>query len=122
MGSMRFDDPGGASVETQFGVRGQGARREAGSIVAMTGIVGRFRPMLYHLRLRCEGREGDDHMLMLDAETRGELWRRLVEAIESYLNGVGEERVAPSLDVEANSGSLAHFDIERALAPRAALA
>src|SRR5436305_12058288 len=77
--------------------------------------------MLYHLRLRCEGREGDDHMLMLDAETRGELWRRLVEAIESYLNGVGEARVAPSLDVEAIRGSLAPFDFARPLDPLAAL-
>jgi len=60
-------------------------------------------------------------MLMLDAETRGELWRRLVEAIESYLNGVGEARVAPSLDVEAIRGSLAPFDFARPLDPLAAL-
>jgi hypothetical protein len=32
---MRFDDPGGASVETHFGLRGQGAKRETGSVVAM---------------------------------------------------------------------------------------
>lgn len=60
-------------------------------------------------------------MLMLDAETRGELWRRLVEAIESYLNGVGEARVAPPLDVEAIRGALAPFDFERPLDPLAAL-
>src|SRR4051794_2654873 len=77
--------------------------------------------MLYHLRLRCEGREGDDDMLMLDAETRGELWRRLVEAIESYLNGVGEARVAPALDVEAIRGALAPFDFERPRDPLEAL-
>src|SRR3954451_16568277 len=77
--------------------------------------------MLYHLRLRCEGREGDDDMLILDAETRGELWRRLVEAIESYLDGVGEARVAPTLDVEAIRGPLAPFDFERPRDPLEAL-
>ncbi|HEY4594927.1 MAG TPA: hypothetical protein VIJ02_00895, partial [Thermoanaerobaculia bacterium] len=60
-------------------------------------------------------------MLMLDAETRGELWRRLVEAIESYLNGVGEARVSPPLDVEAIRGALAPFDFERPLDPLEAL-
>jgi glutamate/tyrosine decarboxylase-like PLP-dependent enzyme len=64
--------------------------------------------------------EGDD-MLMLDAETRGELWRRLVEAIESYLNGVGEARVAPPLDLDAIRGALAPFDFERPVAPLEAL-
>jgi glutamate/tyrosine decarboxylase-like PLP-dependent enzyme len=65
-------------------------------------------------------------MLMLDAlrlddKTRGELWRRLVEAIESYLNGVGEARVAPPLDVEAIRGALAPFDFAQPVAPVAAL-
>ncbi|HEX4498318.1 MAG TPA: pyridoxal-dependent decarboxylase [Thermoanaerobaculia bacterium] len=59
--------------------------------------------------------------LMLDDKTRGELWSRLVEAIESYLNGVGEARVAPPLDVEAIRGALAPFDFERPVAPVAAL-
>ena len=49
-------------------------------------------------------------MLMLDAETRAGLWSRLVEAIETYLNGVGEARVAPALDVEAIRGALGVFD------------
>jgi glutamate/tyrosine decarboxylase-like PLP-dependent enzyme len=60
-------------------------------------------------------------MLMLDAETRGELWRRLVEAIESYLNGVGEARVAPPLDLEAIRGALAPFDFARSRDPLEAL-
>src|SRR5262249_19542765 len=99
--------------------RGRGGRQGRSS--PWSGIVGRFRPMLYHLRLRGEGREGDDDMLMLDAETRGELWLRLVEAIESYLNGVGEARVAPALDVEAIRGALAPFDFARPRDPLAAL-
>lgn len=60
-------------------------------------------------------------MLMLDAETRGELWRRLVEVIETYLNGVGEARVAPPLDLDAIRGALAPFDFERPLPPLEAL-
>src|SRR3954463_13565192 len=60
-------------------------------------------------------------MLMLDAETRGELWRRLVEAIESYLDGVGEARGAPTLDGEAIRGALAPFDFERPRDPLEAL-
>ncbi len=60
-------------------------------------------------------------MLMLDAETRGELWRRLVEAMESYLNGVGEARVAPELDVAAIREALAPFDFARPLDPLEAL-
>jgi glutamate/tyrosine decarboxylase-like PLP-dependent enzyme len=55
--------------------------------------------------------------LMLDANTRGELWQRLVEAIESYLNGVGEARVAPALDLDAIRGALAPFDFEQPVAP-----
>ncbi len=59
--------------------------------------------------------------LMLDDKTRGELWRRLVEAIESYLNGVGEARVAPPLDLDAIRGALAPFDFEQPVAPLEAL-
>ena len=59
--------------------------------------------------------------LMLDDKTRGELWQRLVEAIESYLNGVGEARVAPALDFDAIRGALARFDFERPVAPLEAL-
>jgi glutamate/tyrosine decarboxylase-like PLP-dependent enzyme len=60
-------------------------------------------------------------MLMLDAETRAKLWSRLVEAIETYLNGVGEARVAPALDVEAMRSALGVFDFERPVPPLEAL-
>jgi glutamate/tyrosine decarboxylase-like PLP-dependent enzyme len=59
--------------------------------------------------------------LILDDKARGELWRRLVEAIETYLKGVGEARVAPALDVEAIRGALAPFDFERPVPPVEAL-
>jgi glutamate/tyrosine decarboxylase-like PLP-dependent enzyme len=39
-------------------------------------------------------------MLMLNDQTREELWRRLIEVIESYLTKIGTARVAPELDVE----------------------
>ena len=51
--------------------------------------------------------------MLLEGETRGELWRRLVEAIESYTAGVGEARVAPPLDPEEIRAALAPFDFER---------
>jgi glutamate/tyrosine decarboxylase-like PLP-dependent enzyme len=51
-------------------------------------------------------------MLMLDAEARSELWRRLIEAIETYTAGVGNARVAPELDLEAIGEALAPFDFE----------
>lgn len=49
-------------------------------------------------------------MLMLDAEARSELWRRLIEAIETYTAEVGKGRVAPELDLEAIREALAPFD------------
>lgn len=52
-------------------------------------------------------------MLRLDGETRGELWRRLMEAIERYTTGVEEARVAPRLDLEEIRQALAPFDFER---------
>lgn len=60
-------------------------------------------------------------MLMLDAGDRGELWRRLVEAIETYMNGVEEARVAPELDPGKVREALALFDFERPVAPLEAL-
>jgi glutamate/tyrosine decarboxylase-like PLP-dependent enzyme len=59
--------------------------------------------------------------LLLDAETRGELWRRLVEVIEDYTNRVGEARVAPELDLAAIREALAPFDFERPIPPLEAL-
>lgn len=60
-------------------------------------------------------------MLTLPAETRGELWTRLIEAIERYTNEVASARVAPPLDVDAIRETLAPFDFARALAPLEAL-
>ncbi|HYG63165.1 MAG TPA: aminotransferase class V-fold PLP-dependent enzyme, partial [Thermoanaerobaculia bacterium] len=60
-------------------------------------------------------------MLMLDAETRDALWRRLIEAIEDYASRVGEARVAPELDPEAIRSLLAPFDFARPVEPLAAL-
>src|SRR5262249_60300184 len=39
-------------------------------------------------------------MLLLNDQTRAELWRRLIEVIESYLTKIGAARGAPELDVE----------------------
>jgi glutamate/tyrosine decarboxylase-like PLP-dependent enzyme len=60
-------------------------------------------------------------MLMLDDETRRKLWRRLVEAVETYTTGVGDARVAPELAVEKIREALAHFDFERPVPPLEAL-
>ena len=60
-------------------------------------------------------------MLMLDAGTRGELWRRVAEAIEKYATGVGEARVAPDLGLEEIRQALAPFDFERPVPPLEAL-
>jgi glutamate/tyrosine decarboxylase-like PLP-dependent enzyme len=63
-------------------------------------------------------------MLMQDAGDRRALWDRLVAAIESYLTGVGEARVAPELDAAAIAAireALAPFDFERPVPPVEAL-
>jgi glutamate/tyrosine decarboxylase-like PLP-dependent enzyme len=63
-------------------------------------------------------------MLMQDAEDRRALWDRLVAAIESYLTGVGDARVAPDVDTAAIAAireALAPFDFARPVAPVAAL-
>jgi glutamate/tyrosine decarboxylase-like PLP-dependent enzyme len=60
-------------------------------------------------------------MLMQDAEDRRALWDRLVEAIETYLTGIGDARVAPALDSGAIREALAPFDFEHPLAPVEAL-
>lgn len=60
-------------------------------------------------------------MLMLEAETREALWRRLIEAIETYAARIGEARVTPELDPEAVRAALAPFDFERPVDPLAAL-
>lgn len=60
-------------------------------------------------------------MLMLEAETREALWRRLIEAIETYATRIGEARVTPELDPDAVRATLAPFDFERPVDPLAAL-
>lgn len=56
-------------------------------------------------------------MLMLDAATRGELWRRLAEVIEAYTTGIGKARVTPELDLAEIRQALAPFDFERPVPP-----
>ena len=56
-------------------------------------------------------------MLMQDAETRRVLWNRMVEAIETYLTGIGDARVAPALDSSAIREALAPFDFEHPVDP-----
>jgi glutamate/tyrosine decarboxylase-like PLP-dependent enzyme len=49
-------------------------------------------------------------MLMLNDQTREELWRRLIEVIESYLTKIDSARVSPELDVEKIRAELAGRD------------
>ena len=60
-------------------------------------------------------------MLMLEAEVRNALWRRLIEAVERYTTEVASAPVAPPLDVEAVRGLLAGLDFARPAEPLAAL-
>src|SRR5215475_10730394 len=52
-------------------------------------------------------------MLMLNDQTREELWRRLIEVIESYLTKIDSTRVAPELDVERIRAELAWRDFAK---------
>jgi len=47
---------------------------------------------------------------MLNDQTRGELWRRLIDVIENYLTNIGTARVAPELNIEKIRGELAGRD------------
>jgi len=67
-----------------------------------------------------DGKERNE-MLMLDAETREALWRRLGEALETYARGIDRERVTPVLDLEAIRRELAPFDFERPSPPSVGL-
>jgi len=49
-------------------------------------------------------------MLMLNDQTRAELWRRLIEVIESHPTKIDSARVAPELDVEKIRAELAVRD------------
>lgn len=56
-------------------------------------------------------------MLTLPAETRRQLWERLIQAIERYTTEVADARVAPPLDVEELRRTLAPFDFTRGMDP-----
>jgi glutamate/tyrosine decarboxylase-like PLP-dependent enzyme len=47
---------------------------------------------------------------MLDAGTRAELWRKLVDAVEAYATKIETSRVTPPLDPAMLRASLARFD------------
>ena len=49
-------------------------------------------------------------MLMLDDQTRAQLWPRVVETIETYLTQIETARVAPLLEVEKIRSTLAKCD------------
>jgi len=51
-----------------------------------------------------------DSHLLLDAETRDQLWRKLVEAIETYTTKLEGSRVTPPLDPARLRASLSRFD------------
>lgn len=50
---------------------------------------------------------------MLNDQTREDLWRRLIEVIESYLTNIEAARVAPELDVEKVRAALAGCDFAK---------
>jgi glutamate/tyrosine decarboxylase-like PLP-dependent enzyme len=61
-------------------------------------------------------------MLRLEAGERAALWRRLIEAVEGYAEGIGEARVTPEdLDPGKIRAALAPFTFERPMDPLAAL-
>jgi len=60
-------------------------------------------------------------LLMLDAQTRAELWRKLVEAIEAYATKLDGNRVTPPLDPAKLRASLSRFDFSAPVDPFEAL-
>jgi glutamate/tyrosine decarboxylase-like PLP-dependent enzyme len=60
-------------------------------------------------------------MLMLEAEARRALWRRLIEAVERYTTEVDAAPVTPPLDVEAVRREVEAFDFARPADPLDAL-
>jgi len=54
-------------------------------------------------------------ILRLDDRTRQALWQRMIEAIETYLTGVPEARVAPELDPQKVRSILAPLDFSQPL-------
>jgi glutamate/tyrosine decarboxylase-like PLP-dependent enzyme len=55
--------------------------------------------------------------LDLDAETREELWRRVVAVVEDYIESVERERVAPELDPAQLRALLAPLDFHESMDP-----
>ncbi|HVR97202.1 MAG TPA: pyridoxal-dependent decarboxylase [Thermoanaerobaculia bacterium] len=60
-------------------------------------------------------------MLMLDAEARRALWKRLTETLEDYTARIDAARVAPELDLDRLQSLLAPFDFARPVPPLEAL-
>jgi glutamate/tyrosine decarboxylase-like PLP-dependent enzyme len=59
--------------------------------------------------------------LMLESQTRAELWRRLVEAIETYSTRVDAHRVTAELQPEKIRSLLKRFDFQKPVDPLEAL-
>lgn len=59
----------------------------------------------------------EDDRLLLDEDTRRELWRGVFEAVESYLEEIPDRRVAPELDPARLRDLLEPLDFDHALEP-----
>jgi glutamate/tyrosine decarboxylase-like PLP-dependent enzyme len=59
--------------------------------------------------------------LMLESQTRAELWQRLIEAIETYVTRIDAHRVTPELNPEKIRSMLKRFDFEKPVEPLEAL-
>jgi glutamate/tyrosine decarboxylase-like PLP-dependent enzyme len=59
--------------------------------------------------------------LLLDSQTRTELWSHVVQALDDYINKVNTARVAPELNLEEIRALLEPFTFEQALQPLEAL-
>ncbi|HWS87769.1 MAG TPA: pyridoxal-dependent decarboxylase [Pyrinomonadaceae bacterium] len=64
---------------------------------------------------------GESSRLMLDAEARAALWRRVVEAVEAYADDVHTLPVRPELEPGAVRAALASVDFHKETAPDAAI-
>ena len=64
---------------------------------------------------------GESARLMLDAEARAGLWRKVVEAVEAYAEDVHTLRVRPELDPAAVRAALSAVDFGKEMSPDAAV-
>jgi glutamate/tyrosine decarboxylase-like PLP-dependent enzyme len=64
---------------------------------------------------------GESARLMLDAEARAGLWRKVSEAVEAYAADVHTLRVRPELEPESVRAALAAVDFGKAISPDSAL-